>query len=59
MKLTNTLTREQEAAGLMVYDDEDMVYLTDGEKVFARWSAASVTRSIIQTEAQNVLTCKV
>ena len=55
MKIKDILTREQEAAGLTLHDDEDMVYLVNEETVLTAWSAKNVTRPIILVEAQNIL----
>ncbi len=55
MELYDILTKEQQAAGLSVYDDEDMVYLTLRGKVLAVWLARKATRTIIRNEAQKIL----
>lgn len=52
MMLIDILTRAQKESGLTVYDDEDMVYLSYGDKVIAVWSALTASRSLIQFEAQ-------
>ncbi len=55
MRLHNILTEEQEAAGLTLHDDEDMVYLHHRDMVVAVWSIKGVTQTAIQAEAQSLL----
>jgi hypothetical protein len=52
MRLNDILTREQEEAGLSLYDDEDAVYLQYGDRVLAVWSATKVTQALIRVKAQ-------
>lgn len=55
MRLNNILTREQEAAGLTLYDDEDIVYLQYREKTVALWYATRATPETIQSKVQDIL----
>lgn len=55
MKLNSILTREQEEAGLTLYDDEDFIYLYHKSKVLAVWSTREVSEVLIRVKAQELL----
>ena len=55
MKLNDILTREQEEAGLTLYDDEDFIYLHYKSKVLAIWSTREVSQALIRVKAQELL----
>jgi hypothetical protein len=55
MHLKDILTREQEEAGLTLYDDEDFIYLGYKEKVLAAWSSKNASEVMIRVKAQEFL----
>lgn len=54
MKIYNILTEEQESNGLLLYDDEDLVYLSNKGKILSVWSARGVTAAMLQAYTQNI-----
>ena len=55
MRQVEILSPEQKEAGLVVYEDEDAVYLLHGKDILATWSSSGATLTSIQDVAQNTL----
>jgi hypothetical protein len=53
--LTELLKPEHVQAGFCVEDDEDFVYLKQGDKTVAVWNARQVTGDMIRAEADRLM----